>query len=189
MIKYFYFFIFFFILLSCNDNVKQSLTDADRSELLAFGDSISGSIQKVFVGKVSKAIQNGGIEYAIQYCNINAMSITDSLSISNNINIYRLTNKNRNSTNGLKSLFDSLAWKKIYTEKTHFIEQDDNGAVYYFKPIYIGMPSCLKCHGDDSAINDTVRNILSEKYPNDKALGYKMNDLRGMWKIKLRDKK
>lgn len=45
-------------------------------------------------------------------------------------------------------------------------------------PIAIEGP-CLMCHGPSDAIPAPVRTILSEHYPNDRATGYRLGDLRG----------
>ena len=46
------------------------------------------------------------------------------------------------------------------------------------KPIIFQAP-CLGCHGDIENISADVKTILNNKYPNDKATGYQMDDLRG----------
>lgn len=46
-----------------------------------------------------------------------------------------------------------------------------------------GMPTCLKCHGGAEDIAGGTRAVLAEKYPRDRATGYQLGDLRGMWKI------
>lgn len=78
-----------------------------------------------------------------------------------------------------------MAWKKIKSKKADFIEQHNNGEVHYYKPILIAMPTCVKCHGGKSDITESTQNSITQKYPGDKAVNYKMGDLRGMWKIKL----
>jgi cytochrome c551/c552 len=48
------------------------------------------------------------------------------------------------------------------------------------------MPTCIKCHGGKTDITESTQKMIAQKYPNDKAIGYQMGDLRGMWKIKLK---
>ncbi len=46
------------------------------------------------------------------------------------------------------------------------------------------MPACLKCHGlPGKDIDANTLALLQKKYPEDKATGYKLGDLRGAWKI------
>jgi hypothetical protein len=57
------------------------------------------------------------------------------------------------------------------------------GKATYYKPILIGMPTCLKCHGSEKEIDSKTLEIINDRYPNDLAKGYKMGDFRGAWKI------
>ncbi|MDH3268745.1 MAG: DUF3365 domain-containing protein, partial [Ignavibacteria bacterium] len=53
----------------------------------------------------------------------------------------------------------------------------------YLKPIII-QAECLNCHGSQTEIMPDVRNLITQKYPDDKAIGYKPGDLRGAVSIK-----
>jgi Fe-S cluster biogenesis protein NfuA len=54
--------------------------------------------------------------------------------------------------------------------------------VNYIKPI-VTEGICLSCHGSENTISDNVKQILSKKYPEDKAVGYSIGDLRGIISI------
>lgn len=167
-------------------NPKQEITEEDKTALMLLGDSISTEMQDVLLQNVAGAIQKGGTDYAVDFCNINAMTLTDSIADNLNVYIQRLSDKNRNPANAIQTQTDSLAWRKIKSEKADFIEEHTSGEVYYYKPIVIAMPTCLKCHGGKSDIAESTQNSIALKYPNDKAINYEMGDLRGMWKIKLK---
>ncbi len=177
------------ILSSCKDNHHQqkSLSEKEKGEWLSLGDSISMKAQNVLLQNVAAAIQKGGTDYAVDFCNINAVSITDSVADKLKVHIQRLSNKNRNTANAIETQMDSLAWQKIQLDKTPFVERSKAGDIFYYKPISIGMPTCVKCHGSKTDISESTQKIIAQKYPNDKATGYKMGDLRGMWKIKMEE--
>ncbi|HRO76099.1 MAG TPA: DUF3365 domain-containing protein [Crocinitomicaceae bacterium] len=174
-------------LFACNSNKPQTLSEENKTALMLLGDSISTEMQNVLLLNVATAIQQGGTDYAVEFCNVNALSITDSVALKHKTFIQRLSDKNRNPANAVNSQMDSLAWKKIKTDKTDFVTQDEQGDVYYYKPIMLGMPACIKCHGGKEDISESTQKLIAEKYPNDKALDYKLGDLRGMWKIKLKE--
>ena len=45
---------------------------------------------------------------------------------------------------------------------------------------------CLSCHGESGTeINETTLQKLAELYPEDKAKGHKVGDLRGMWSVRI----
>lgn len=176
------------VLLSCNNNKQESISEEKKVSLMLLGDSISIEMQNVLLQNVAGAIQKGGTDYAVDYCNVNAIPITDSIANRHTMFIQRLSYKNRNPGNAFQTQMDSLAWQKIKSEKADFIEQDKSGDVFYYKPILMAMPTCIKCHGGKTEITQSTQKIIAQKYPNDKAIGYEIGDLRGMWKIKIQEK-
>ena len=52
-----------------------------------------------------------------------------------------------------------------------------------FAPIHV-MPLCQKCHGKtgDTLLENDYK-FIQKLYHEDKAIGYKSGDLRGMWSI------
>lgn len=177
-------FVFVFFLFSCKKEKSIVLSEQDKEIFLALGDSLSTAVQNALLQNVGSAIEQGGTDYAVEFCNLKAITLTDSLSVLNKIKVQRLTDKNRNTQNAIQTETDSLAWERIKSEKTAFIEQDDKAEIYYYKPIMMGMPACIKCHGSKSDISESTQNIIRLYYPQDKAIDYKIGDLRGMWKIK-----
>lgn len=181
-----------YILVSaCNHSISTKNT-INENMYLRKGDSIATTAQHALLLNVMQAAKTGGIAKAVDYCNIKAMPLTDSLSQNTNSIIKRLSDKNRNPSNAIKTTEDSLAWSKIkeimsdtlYTNK-HFVTHHNNN-VYYYKAITIAIPACLNCHGNEgSDLSAETLQIINTKYPHDKATGYKMGELRGMWKIKL----
>lgn len=171
-------------LSACTNPKQQTISEEEKAALMLLGDSISMEMQNVLLQNVGEAIQKGGTDYAVEFCNIQAMPLTDSIADHLKVYIQRLSDKNRNPANAIQTQMDSIAWEKMKSEKTDFTKQDKNGEVYYYKPILIAMPTCIKCHGGKNDITESTKKIIAQKYPNDKAVGYQMGDLRGMWKIK-----
>ena len=132
----------------------------------------------------------GGPIAAIQYCNINAMSITDSLASANKVLISRVAEKNRNNSN-LISDYDSPIWEHYKTGEQNVKMADTvikvDGKRVYYRPIYIANPACLNCHGQKGTdIMDGTVTKIAELYPDDRATGYNLGELRGMWKIEFK---
>lgn len=186
-----------FILLSymagCT-NKRTTMDNADAQYFLALGDSIASQAQMVLLANVSGAIAREGVAGAFNYCSEKAITLTDSLAQLYGASLQRLSDRNRNPDNSLQTSQDRESWEKIKalmsdekSEKKHFINQENN-QLFYFKAIPIGMDACLKCHGEPGReIDESTWALLEEKYPEDKATGYLLGQLRGMWKIKLAD--
>lgn len=86
-------------------------------------------------------------------------------------------------TEGDKKVFDEFdeAIAKGAALSPQLVEQQE--AMLFYKPIVLGMPACLQCHGkpDDLSVNALA--AIQAKYPDDKALDFSMGELRGMWRI------
>ena len=188
--KVLYALIVLFSLASCN-NSPGKLGEEEKAAFLISGDGIANYAQANLLQNVSHAIEMGGVLNAIDFCSKNAIPITDSISAFYAKDIQRLSDKNRNPANAIQTDLDQKAWEEIKafmadSTKAKHLVLEDKSAIYYYKAITIGMPTCLSCHGDQNIdIKPEALQLINQKYPSDKAIGYKMGELRGMWKIKL----
>jgi hypothetical protein len=116
---------------------------------------------------------------AVEICNLKAPEIQKQVS-SEGIKIGRVSLKNRNPHNKPKD------WMKEYIiqfhenriKRTYITTKLDNGKTGLLKPIRT-MPVCLKCHGEN--IDGKLYKLIKQKYPTDKAIGYKIGDIRGFF--------
>ena len=175
--------MFVVFLFSCNQNS----TKIDSETYLEFqnkGASISNMAQVTLLNNVGKAMQKGGPEYAVEFCNLKVSSIIDSLNIANNCVMSRVSAKNRNPENGLKGNQEKELWTLFENNLSSDTLIQNKEKLVYYKPIKIGMLACLKCHGNpESEINSATFEKLELLYPHDLATGYKLKDFRGLWKI------
>jgi nitrate reductase cytochrome c-type subunit len=138
-----------------------------------------------------KAIQQNGTVGAIRFCNDKAIKLTDSMSVMHNAIIKRVTDKPRNPNNlanadelGYINAFKELVSAQVAVEP---IVKNDNGEVAFYYPITTNA-MCLQCHGKpNDQIAPAVMAALNSLYPNDKAIGYDVNEVRGMWSIVFED--
>lgn len=172
----------FIVLISCNKKIDNKT----YSTLTAKGDAVTNLTQATLLSNVGQALQKGGPEYAVEFCNLNASTIMDSLNRANNCIISRVSDKNRNTKAYLDSTEKEL-WKVFKTNNLKDTIIIKNKNMVYYKPIKIGLPACLKCHGSiNTDINQSTIQKLQKLYPNDLATGYKLNELRGLWKVEFK---
>ena len=88
------------LLFSCN---SKKINEETYTEFQKRGNEISNKAQSVLLANVGQAMQTGGSLYAVEFCNLKASSIIDSLNSVNNCVISRVSEKNRNSENNLKT--------------------------------------------------------------------------------------
>lgn len=185
-------FLLIFVVSGCmrkEENPEPESTKNTRTDYLKLGDSITILAQQTLLSQVVSAIQRAGHPGAVEYCNIHASSLLDSVAKANKCTIKRISLKNRNSTNAPvtdkeKEILIQFADSINAGKKVKPVLQTSDGALLYYKPIVLGMDACLKCHGDEQKdISPETLAMIKKKYPFDKATGYKLNDLRGAWKI------
>ncbi len=174
------------------NGTQSTTTQTEKSQVnyLEKGDEITTATQAALLQTVSKAIAEKEAHGAVEYCNLKALTIVDSLSKLHNCQIRRVSDKYRNPQDKAQNETEKKALatfieKHQKQEKLEpFILQEDKN-VYYFKPIMVGMETCLKCHGDKSKdIAPKTLATIEKLYPNDLAKGYKLKDFRGMWVVK-----
>ena len=87
------------IFISCNSKkTLQSYSQLDTT-YISRGNVIAKLSFETLSGELQKALQNGGIDSALQYCNLRAYPITDSLSLVHQASIKRVSTKVRNPRN------------------------------------------------------------------------------------------
>lgn len=182
-------FLLLFIFFGCNEKPKPVITDNTKSGLRNDAKDFMESLKSILV----KEMQANGIVAAVSVCSDTAQLLTNNYGIKKGIYIKRVSFKYRNEndapnkieTEALK-MFEELKQKGELKETTEFFKTtEENGAtsVIYLKPILVQAP-CLSCHGPLEQIGPDVKQILQKKYPNDKATGYQLDDLRGAVSIK-----
>ncbi len=182
-----------FILLSCLiccDFLpeRKPLPQALQSRYLEQGQSIVNQSLQSFSSELKFALLNGGAQNAINYCHLYADVITDSLSTLYDVKVSRVTDRNRNPDNAVTDL-DLLILTGYLNQLAEgrdvqpHLEVNREDTIYY-SPIMIQNPMCLICHGEPGInIQNPDYDIIRSIYPDDRATGYKLNDLRGLWKV------
>ena len=106
-----------------------------------------------------------------------------------NANIKRVSDKPRNLKN--RATFEEEGYIKIFKQEileekeANAIVREENNTVNVYYPIKTN-GLCLQCHGNPKTdIKENVLASLKELYPNDKAVGYSINEIRGIWKVSL----
>ena len=160
-----------------------------KKEYLQIGGEIVNQSQSELLKNVSQAMKKGGPGYAIDFCNLHAMEIKDSLSRLNNCQIQRIALKYRNPLDKPQSKKeeDLLKQYELTVQKGDSIKPKVyilEDRIEYYQPILINNGACLICHGaPGTQVADATMENIEAKYPNDLATGFAMNDFRGAWKI------
>lgn len=142
---------------------------------------------KAVLGKnLMGTIQKKGTLEALAFCNEKAYPLTDSMADVHNATIKRVSDKPRNLNNAANA--EELGYIKSFqqvianNEEPRPIVKEQGDKVHVYYPITTNT-MCLQCHGKTSDIEPSTLAKLSSLYPQDKAIGYNVNDVRGIWSI------
>lgn len=163
-----------------------------QEKIIEDGTRIAKTAAVLLTGEVTRQMANG-ITGAINYCNINAYPLLDSLSKANNVYIKRTSQRLRNPNNipseseaamlqTFQEAIDVNGTPDYRIVRPRVSDQGDHWA--YYAPIFIKNPMCLNCHGKvGKDIANKEYDFIKELYPQDKAIDFALGDLRGMWSI------
>lgn len=163
--------------------VTQEIQEKNAQKGMAYAQSTQKALGKNLV----KAIGEKGTLGAIEFCNIKALAITDSMSVMNNATIERVSDKPRNPNN--KANKEELGYITYYKKliaagkEPKPIVKNEQGEVDFYFPITTNA-MCLQCHGKpNEQIQPETLTALKNLYPKDLAVGYDENEVRGLWAI------
>jgi len=174
------------------DFKNQEVKRVNKAEILAAGlekgQLVASKSQTILINHLSQAVNESGTEEALSFCNINAYPLIDSISSSFGVTIRRVSTRYRNNKDAPDSLEALLLDAYAYNVENGYplkdnIQQYDAENLIYTMPISAGSSMCLKCHGKE--VDGSVRERIAQLYPDDKALNHELNDLRGMWSVKI----
>ncbi len=180
-------------LISCNDTTEQSREEAmtdDYAEIKERGAAIVATAFDSLRTHLTSVMQASGPPDAVAYCQVEASSILTSAR-SGRTEIRRTSQKWRNSENQPSDVesgvLDQMQRQLVTGKKAQPVVTLDGAETHYYHPIFM-QPLCLNCHGEAGVeINDATLAVIDSLYPNDRARGYKTDDLRGMWHIVMHD--
>jgi hypothetical protein len=136
------------------------------------------------------AMNSGGAIEAIEVCNTRALVIGREVSLANNVNLSRVSIRNRNPANAPNewqtAVLEAFETRKqagegVDTLTWHEVAETDNGSEFRFMKAIPTGGLCLQCHGPNIA--PPVAEKLAELYPDDQATGFNEGDLRGAFVV------
>lgn len=158
----------------------------DKQKAIAEAKEVTQIFAGALKTELVAAMQSGGPLNALGVCNLEAMPITDRVTSESNAEVSRVSLKHRNPKNApndwqrtVLEEFDTRAANGEDIEKmasVTTVEKDGKTQVRFMKALPTGSV-CLSCHGEQLGTDVTAR--LDELYPDDKATGYSLGQVRG----------
>lgn len=187
----------FLVIFSCKEQAKNETIKSENedSEVLLETSANASKIGKEYALETQKllgknlvgAIQKKGVLGALEFCNVQAIPLTDSIAKKHGAIIKRVSDRPRNNNNKANSveLAQIEHFKKLLEQEKEVqpvVISEGNKNKFYYPIITNAM--CLQCHGTpNEEIAPETLNKLAGLYPNDMAIGYGPNEVRGIWSI------
>jgi len=166
-------------------SAPQAKHDPALQDVVQKGKSSSKLLLKTLGSNMKKNMKAGGPMQALDFCSQEAYNLTEKVNktLPKGVSVKRISTKYRNPANQpqtdeelvLASL-QKLKEANVILPK-QIIQKVDTTTYKYYKPLVMSKGVCLKCHGD--VVNKELKDAISKRYPEDKAMHYKMGDLRG----------
>ncbi|OHC69389.1 MAG: hypothetical protein A2045_01350 [Rhodocyclales bacterium GWA2_65_20] len=181
----------FALLLACG--LAAPVLAADEAALLDEARKVASAIPPKLLTVLGEEIAKGGPDNAISVCREKAPRMAAAASAETGWAIRRVSLKNRNP----KAVPD--AWERAALEdfdkraaageKPAALEkgevvQDGDKKIYRYVKALPTQELCLACHGGADTIPPAVRAKLGALYPEDKAVGYGLGQIRGAITLK-----
>ena len=161
------------------DDGSEGDTPSPEAEL---ANKAMNELQMTLGKRLKGAMAEGGPAAAIDVCSKEANAMTADIAKKHGIQLGRTSHRLRNPENAprpwVKAWLDENAGKKA--SRVNAYEASLDGAVGLINPIPMG-GLCTSCHGDPAGLPEEVKGALATRYPEDKATGFEVGDLRGVF--------
>jgi hypothetical protein len=135
---------------------------------------------------LAEEMKRGGLEGAVRMCSENAQVVTDEFAHERGLEIRRVSTRYRNAKDRPDEYEARILaqWARSGKPATHVEQVTENGRVWLrlMEPILL-QAMCVNCHGTPEQMPEQVRAVLAERYPRDKATGFKPGELRGGFSV------
>ena len=171
--------------LQTNERKRQEEFVTNSSQIIK---QLSSSLKQ----ELKTAIQTNGVAAAIQTCKMQAPVLTNEISNSSSLTIKRTSLKLRNPANTPdaweqqvlmdfeQQLAQGVAMNQlVYTE----LVKNKGKKFYRHMRAIPTQPICLTCHGEQKILSTEVKSMLNKEYPDDRAIGFNVGELRGAFSV------
>lgn len=181
-------------LVSASSNGDSEISPEVEKKVVDIGHRATVTLLKKLLGEVTTSLEENGPVATIRYCSERAYPLTDSISKAFGVKIKRTTFKYRNPKNR-PDKYEEEALR--YFER--FFKEGKKPPKYYVQKLKVGgrlvyryyfplkvLKLCLGCHGvPEKDIKPAVYRVIKERYPEDRATGYREGDFRGVVRVEI----
>ncbi len=144
------------------------------------GDMIIISIQNAVLSELTRELTQGGPADAIQVCHMSATTIVHRIGREEGVAAGRTSARVRTPSNAPRAWAAPIVARYADSRAAGLdgFVVDLGNKVGVMRPV-AHRAVCSPCHGLEEQLNSRVRVELKDRYPVDRATGFKEGDLRG----------
>jgi len=165
-----------------------ALPAAASDPMLDDARKVAGALPPKLLAVLAAEIEKSGPEGAISVCRDKAPQLAKAASEESGWAVRRVSLKNRNPKavpdaweRAVLEDFDRRAAageKPATLEKGEVVSEGGQKTYRYMKALPT-QQACTNCHGDPATMKPAVVEKIASLYPQDKAVGYKVGEIRG----------
>ena len=161
----------------------------DAAAVAEIAQPVAMALARTLQMNLVEAMQAGGPVGAMEFCNVEALPLTQQVSAEQGMVVKRTSWQLRNPANAPDALeVAALAhFADAYDASggaipEDWVQADPEGGFRYYKALPTATP-CLNCHGNEEQLAPGVADALAELYPQDQATGFSEGQMRGLLRV------
>jgi hypothetical protein len=167
---------------------------ADSRRIAEETRKVANDLVSQIRGELTKELELSGPMRALIVCKYTVPEISSSLSRRTGWRVTRVALRPRNPALGAADAWEQKVLldferrvekgeKPDGLELGEFVTEPGGRYYRYMKALPLG-PLCLSCHGAPDKLTPNLKALLDTEYPNDRATGYSVGQVRGAVTIK-----
>ena len=162
-----------------------SLANASDDEMLGEARDVAKSLPPKLIPVLQAEIKKSGPEGAISVCRDISPKIAAEISEQTGWKVKRVSLKPRNQARATpdeweKAALEDFDKRAASGESPAKLDKGERvGNEYRYVKALPVKQICLQCHGPVDQLSPAVRSALDQNYPNDRATGYSVGQIRG----------
>ena len=149
-------------------------------------DTIIVAMHDSVLRELTKALSHGGPDSAIGFCHLDATFLSQRFGKEEGIAAGRTSDRLRNPTNAPRPwaapLVKAYAGRQAKSVDGFVVDLGDRVGV--LRPI-AERTMCAGCHGPADRLSPGVLSVLADRYPVDRAVGFRDGEIRGWFWVEM----
>ncbi len=154
--------------------------------VISRADLIIVTMHEALLRELQEGLARGGPASAIMSCHVDAVGVSQRLARGEGIAAGRTSDRLRNPTNAPRpwaaALVKANAGRRMRDVEGFAVDLGDKVGV--LRPI-AQTSTCISCHGPVERMSPTMRQLLAERYPADRAVGFEEGQIRGWYWVEM----